>query len=71
MGVWPLIPGFVRQVRMTYNNSGWDNLFKINFFMGFGFAFVTHLILHRIFPTPGRTGSSPFVGVKKRGILDK
>jgi nucleobase:cation symporter-1, NCS1 family len=69
MGCWPLIPGFVREVRMTYDYTGWDNLYRMNFFMGFLFAFVTHLILNKVFPVPGKTGSSPFVGLKSAGVL--
>jgi nucleobase:cation symporter-1, NCS1 family len=68
MGVWPLLPGFARQVRGTSNYSGWDNIFRINFFAGLGIAIVIHTMLHGIFPALGRGGSSPF-GERKQGIL--
>jgi cytosine/uracil/thiamine/allantoin permease len=68
MGFWSLLPGFVRQVRGTYNYSGWDNIFRINFFVGFGIAFTVHAVLHAIFPAPGGRGGSPF-GERKQGVL--
>ncbi len=46
MGVWPLLPGFARQVRGISDYSGWDNIFRINFFVGLGIAFIVHAVLH-------------------------
>lgn len=68
MGVWPLLPGFARQVRGISDYSGWDKIFRINFFVGLGIAFIIHSVLHGIFPAPGARGSSSF-GESKRGVL--
>ena len=67
MGVWPLLPGFVRQVRGTSDYSAWDNLFELEFFIGFEIAFITHLGLHTLFPAPRKRGSSSF-DTKDHGI---
>jgi cytosine/uracil/thiamine/allantoin permease len=71
MGVWPLLPGFANQVRGTSTSAytGWDNIFRINFFVGFGIAFVVHVTLHAIFLAPGARGASSFVGERKLGVL--
>jgi nucleobase:cation symporter-1, NCS1 family len=68
MGVWPMLPGFVRQTRGISGYSGWDNLFRINFFAGLGIAFVIHAVLHGISPATGGKGSSTF-GERKQGLL--
>ena len=68
MGVWPLLPGFVRQARGISDYSGWDNILRISFFVGLGLAFIIHVVLHGIFPAPGGRGSSPF-GERKQGVL--
>ncbi|KAL8924215.1 MAG: hypothetical protein Q9208_004179 [Pyrenodesmia sp. 3 TL-2023] len=41
MGLWPLLPGFVRTVRGIGGEeySGWDNLLRLNVFFGFTVAF--------------------------------
>jgi nucleobase:cation symporter-1, NCS1 family len=70
MGVWPLLPGFANQVRgASAAYGGWDNIFRINFFVGFGIAFVLHVALHTIFPAPGARGASSFVGERRAGVL--
>ena len=69
MGVWPLLPGFAHQVRGISAYGGWDNIFRINFFVGFGIAFVVHVALNAVFPAPGARGGSSFVGECKLGVL--
>ncbi|ERF70196.1 hypothetical protein EPUS_00384 [Endocarpon pusillum Z07020] len=68
MGVWPMLPGFARQVRGVSAYNGWDNIFRINFFVGLGIAFAVHAVLHAVFPAPGGRGSSPF-GERRHGVL--
>ena len=63
-----MLPGFARQVRGTSSYSGWDNIFRINVFVGLGIAFTVHVVLHAIFPAPGGRGSSPF-GERRHGLL--
>jgi cytosine/uracil/thiamine/allantoin permease len=63
-----MLPGFIRQTRGISGYSGWDNIFRINFFAGLGIAFVIHAVLHRVFPAPGGRGSSSF-GETKQGVL--
>lgn len=70
MGLWPLLPGFVRTVRgMEEEYSGWDNMVRLNVFFGFTVAFVVHLGLHIVFPARGSRGNSPFAKTD-RGILE-
>ncbi|KAF7510903.1 hypothetical protein GJ744_005733 [Endocarpon pusillum] len=68
MGVWPMLPGFARQVRGVSAYNGWDNIFRINFFVGLGIAFAVYAVLHAVFPAPGGRGSSPF-GERSHGVL--
>lgn len=69
MGLWPLLPGFVRTVRGVEEYSGWSNLVRVNVFFGFMVAFMVHLGLHMVFPTPGSRGDSPFAKTD-RGVLE-
>ena len=68
MGLWPLLPGFVQEIRGTSNQSGWDHLYEISYFAGFVVSFVVYLVLNALFPIRGRTGSSPFLH-KGVGVL--
>ncbi|KAL8768546.1 MAG: hypothetical protein Q9209_005231 [Squamulea sp. 1 TL-2023] len=61
MGLWPLLPGFVRTVRGIEEYSGWSNLVRLNIFFGLAVAFVVHLGLNFGFPTREARGDSPFV----------
>lgn len=63
-----MLPGFARQVRGVSAYHGWDNIFRINFFVGLGIAFAVHAVLHAVFPAPGGRGSSPF-GERRHGVL--
>ncbi|KAL8656715.1 MAG: hypothetical protein Q9210_000056 [Variospora velana] len=69
MGLWPLLPGFVPTVRGEEEYSGWNNLVRLNVFIGLTVAFVVHLGLHTVFPTRGSKGDSPFVNTD-RGLLE-
>jgi NCS1 family nucleobase:cation symporter-1 len=60
MGLWPLLPGFVRAVKMTSDYTSWDNVYDINYFLGFIIAFVVHLGLHTVFPAAGQRGEGRF-----------
>lgn len=71
MGLWPLLPVFVRTVRGIEEYSGWDNLVRVNVFFGFAAAFVVHLGLHVVFPTRGSRGDSPFVKTDRGVIADE
>ena len=68
IGFAPLMPGFIRQIRGTSSYSGWDCLFKLSYFFGFGVAFAVHAVLHMAFPTLGQRGNTPFV-LNRRGTL--
>jgi NCS1 family nucleobase:cation symporter-1 len=61
MGLWPLLPGFVREVQGTNTGNGWDHLYQISYFFGFFVALLCFWAFHTIFPVPRQTGSSPFV----------
>ena len=69
MGLWPLIPGFVRIVRGMDEYSGWNNLVRLNVFFGFMVAFVVHLGLHMVLPARGSRGDSPFIKME-HGLLE-
>ena len=45
---------------MTENYSSWDNLYDLNYFLGFATSFAVHLGLHTAFPARWQRGSSPF-----------
>ena len=68
MGLWPLLPGFIRQIRGTSNYSGWDHLYEISYFAGFVISFTVYWLLNISSPVPGRRGNSPFL-LKKLGVL--
>ncbi|KAI4143684.1 MAG: hypothetical protein LQ341_002852 [Variospora aurantia] len=69
MGLWPLLPGFVRTVRGEEEYSGWDNLVRLNVFIGLTVAFVVHFVLHTVLPARGSKGDSPFVNTD-RGLFE-
>lgn len=50
MGIWPLLPGFVRQIRGTSNGSGWDHLYDLSYFFGFLVALLVHWGLFVVVP---------------------
>lgn len=68
MGLWPMLPGFVRSAQVINSYNGWDNLHRFNFFFGFAVAFIVHLSLRTLLPSGGAKGDSPFVK-KNRVIL--
>lgn len=61
MGLWPLLPGFVRSVRGTTANSGFDHIYFLSYFVGFFISFTVYWVLNLLFPIRGQHGSSPFV----------
>lgn len=68
MALWPILPGFVRQVRGENDYSGWDIIYDMNYLLGFPISFIIHLVLHWIFPTAGEKGVSGFRSTSQ-GIL--
>lgn len=67
MGLWPLLPGFVRSVQLRNDYSGWDNLYDIDYFFGFVVAGATHVGLNLLFPVSGQEGGSTFE-VRDKGM---
>ncbi|KAI9797072.1 MAG: hypothetical protein M1833_005677 [Piccolia ochrophora] len=61
MGTWPLIPGFVRRVRLTSDGNGWDHIHDLSYFYGFVTALVAYRLLYYVAPMERQTGYSPFV----------
>jgi len=60
MGIWPLLPGFVRRVQGVNTANGWDHVYDLSYFFGFLVSMVVHVTLHKIFPAKKQTGASPF-----------
>ncbi|CAG8983072.1 hypothetical protein HYALB_00006100 [Hymenoscyphus albidus] len=60
MGVWPLLPGFIRRIRVTADGSGWDHIYDLSYFFGFSMSGLIHWFLHAVFPMKKQRGSSPF-----------
>ena len=62
VGIAPTLPGFVRAVKETRDDtSAWDHLYDITYFYGFCSACFVHAGLHWLFPGPRQTGHSDFV----------
>lgn len=61
MGLWPVLPGFAREIEGVSSGNSWDHLYDITYFYGFFIALSTYWALHTAFPVPRQTGSSPFV----------
>ncbi|WPV16563.1 hypothetical protein CLAFUW4_06506 [Fulvia fulva] len=83
MGIWPVLPGFVRTIREVSFGNGWDRPFRyscscspllrfslITYFYGFFSALLIYWILHTAFPVPRQTGHSPFALAEHVEILD-
>ena len=68
LGLWPMLPGFVRSAQGIESYGGWDNLHRFNFFFGFVVSFLVHLGLHTLLPSLGAKGDSPFVKTNQ-GVL--
>lgn len=60
MGLWPLLPGFVREVRGVSNGNAWDHLYDISYFFGFFAALLSYWAFSALSPTQRQTGASPF-----------
>ncbi|KAL1639889.1 hypothetical protein SLS58_007476 [Diplodia intermedia] len=60
-GMAPLLPGFARAVRGTSSGSGWDRIYQISYFYGFGATFVAYWALFVVWPMEGQRDVSPFV----------
>lgn len=61
MGLWPLLPGFVREVRSVSDGSGWDHVYNVSYFFGFSVALLSYWMFSAISRTKRQTGTSPFV----------
>ncbi|KXS99793.1 hypothetical protein AC579_9448 [Pseudocercospora musae] len=62
IGIAPTLPGFVRAVKETRDDSSaWDHLYDITYFYGFCSACLVHAGLHWLFPGQRQTGHSDFV----------
>ena len=70
LGLFPLLPGFVRNVRGQSIKSfgGWDQLYFTNYFVGFAISFIAHVVLNALFPARGSKGESEF-NMTKVGVL--
>ncbi len=73
MGLWPLLPGFIRRIKGTNTpiGNGWDHVYELSYFVGFLVAGVVYVGAHRLFPARGQTGSTPFKMIEKRDIVHK
>ncbi|KIW27545.1 uncharacterized protein PV07_07273 [Cladophialophora immunda] len=80
MALWPMLPGFAREVKGTSDGNGWDRLYQMSYFFGFITAGLLYWTFHTLFPVERQTGSSPFtleahikrtrIGEDKTTILD-
>ncbi|KPI41863.1 Uracil permease [Cyphellophora attinorum] len=80
MALWPMLPGFVRNVKGISDGAGWDRLYQMSYFFGFLTAGLLYWAFHTIFPAEKQTGSSPFtlkahhqrvqIGDEKLGVID-
>ncbi|KAI9731222.1 MAG: hypothetical protein M1834_005415 [Cirrosporium novae-zelandiae] len=61
MGLWPLMPGFVRRIQGTATGNGWDHVYDLSYFFGFFVSLVLYWALSTLFPTKKQRGKSPFV----------
>ncbi|MCJ1303880.1 hypothetical protein MMC08_006691 [Hypocenomyce scalaris] len=59
--LWPMLPGFARQVKGVADGNGWDHLYQISYFFGFFVSGFLYWAFSAIFPIKRQTGSSPFV----------
>jgi NCS1 family nucleobase:cation symporter-1 len=55
------LAGFVRRVRGTNTQNGWDHVYDMSYFFGFFVSLTVHCLLHTIFPAKKQTGASPFM----------
>ncbi|KAI9807843.1 MAG: hypothetical protein M1825_005148 [Sarcosagium campestre] len=70
-GLWPLLPGFVRNVQGVSSGNGWDHIYNLSYFYGFLSAFLLYRTLFYLAPMERQTGSSPFLLEHHRdGALD-
>lgn len=71
-GMAPLLPGFARAVQGTSSGSGWDHIYQISYFYGFGATFVVYWALFVVWPMERQRGCSPFVleGVAEMVVVD-
>ena len=61
LALWPMLPGFARQVQGVADGNGWDHLYQISYFFGFFVSGFFYRAFSTIFPIERQTGSSPFV----------
>jgi len=66
MGIWPLLPGFVRQIRGRSNGSGWDHLYDLSYFFGFLMALLVHWGLSVVVPDGTQRG----IAVREKGSTE-
>ncbi|KAF9637839.1 hypothetical protein BFW01_g8735 [Lasiodiplodia theobromae] len=71
-GMAPLLPGFARAIKGTSDGNGWDRIYQISYFYGFGATFVAYWALFAVWPMPKQRGSSPFVleGVAEMVVVE-
>lgn len=61
MGLWPLLPGLIREVQGVSDGSAWDHLYEISYFFGFSVAMLLYWGLSIVSPTEKNMGDSPFM----------
>ena len=74
MGLWPLLPGFVRQVRRstdveawsTVPYDGWERVYDLSYFFGVTVAGGLYASLSFIFRPAKMRGDEPFE-MRRRG----
>ena len=71
MGLWPVLPGFVRSIKGTSDDSGFDHLYQLTYFYGFFVAGFVYWTLHTAFPVPRQTGYSPFILAEHVRMLEE
>jgi nucleobase:cation symporter-1, NCS1 family len=67
----PVLPGFVRSIKGTADDSGWDHIYQLTYFYGFFVAGLVYWTLHTAFPVPRQTGYSPFVLAEHVRMLEE
>ncbi|OJD34324.1 ncs1 nucleoside transporter family protein [Diplodia corticola] len=77
-GMAPLLPGFARAVKGVGGTSGWDRVYQVSYFYGFGATFVVYWALFAVWPVEGQRecggfvleGVAEMVGVEGEGVED-
>ncbi|EKG20367.1 Permease cytosine/purines uracil thiamine allantoin [Macrophomina phaseolina MS6] len=58
VGMAPLLPGFARAIKGTSSGSGWDRLYQVSYFYGFGATGLVYVVAFWVWPVERQRGES-------------